>query len=211
MKIAKFFAGIFGAVGTLLLVGSIGLCLFSLHAPVRVAELPEGAAVCSETFSQAISRKDFSAAQGCIYGQPELGLTEQPEDQLAAMVWELLQLNLDLSWQGECYLKDGVLCRDAAVRYFDAESVTQNLQIRAHALLTQRVEEATDMEQLYDENGEFRKELVDQVLKAALTQACLEDVQAVTADVTVQLVNRDGQWWLIPDSALLTALSGGLA
>jgi len=27
----------------------------------------------------------------------------------------------------------------------------------------------------------------------------------------MELVHRDGQWWVVPDGALLTALSGGLA
>lgn len=210
MKIAKFFAGIFGSLGAVLLVGSIGLCLFSLDAPVRVTELPAGAVECAELFSDAVSRKDYDALEDCIYGQPDLGLAGEPEDELTRMVWELLQQNLEFSWQGDCYFQDAVLCRNATVRYMDAASVTANLQIRAHALLTQRVEEATDMAELYDESGEFRQDLVDQVLKAALTQGCLEDVKTVTADVTVQLVNRDGRWWAIPDEALLTALSGGL-
>lgn len=211
MKIAKFFAGIFGLIGTLLLAGSIGLCLFSLDAPVRTAGIPEAAMDCSEDFSRALSEKDFSAAQDCMYGQPELGLSGEPEDELVGMVWDLAQLNFSFSWRGECYYQDAVLCRDATVRYFDTESVTQNLQLRAHTLLTQRVEAATDMAELYGEGGEFRQDLMDEVLKAALTQACMEDVQALTADVTVQLVHRDGRWWVIPDKALLTALSGGLA
>lgn len=211
MKIAKFFAGIFGALGTVLLVGSIGLCLVSLNAPVRMGETPEGAAACSEQVAAAISRKDFEALESCIYGQPDLGLAGEPEDALSRMVWELVQLNLEFSWSGDCYLKDAVLCRDAEVRYFDVTSVTENLQTRAHALLTQRVEAATDMAELYDEGGEFRQDLMDQVIQAALTQACLEDVKAVTVPVTVELVHRDGRWWMIPDEALLTALSGGLA
>lgn len=211
MKIAKFFAGIFGAVGTALLVGSIGLCLLSLNAEPKMTETPAGAVECSENFSNAISQGDFAAAGAYIYGQPELGMSGELEDELARMVWELVQLNFSFSWQGECYLKDTVLCRDATVRYMDAASITENLQTRAHALLTQRVEEAEEMAELYDESGEFRKELVDQVLKAALTQACMEDVKAVTADVTVQLVHREGQWWAVPDAAFLTALSGGLA
>ena len=41
MKIAKFFADIFGVLGTAVLVGSIGLCLFSLNAPARMEEVPE--------------------------------------------------------------------------------------------------------------------------------------------------------------------------
>lgn len=211
MKIAKFFAGILGAIGTLLLVGSIGLCLFSLDAPAGTAEPPEAAVTCSETFSRALSQKDFSAVQGCIYGQPELDLSGVPEEELACMVWDLVQRNLEFSWKGDCYYRDAALCRDASVRYFSVESITKNLPSRAHALLTMQVEAATDMEQLYDEGGEFRQDLLDQVMKSALTQACLEDAEAVTAEVTVQLVNRDGQWWILPDEALLTALAGGLA
>lgn len=211
MKIAKIFAGLFGAAGTVLLLVSIGLCLFSLNAPVYMEEVPSGAVECSELLSGAISRKEYKELENCIYGQPELGLTGEPEEELTRMTWELLQMNLEFSWQGDVYLQDSVLQRDASVRYLDAASITQNLQARAHALLTQRVEEATDMEDLYDGGGEFRQELMDEVLKAALTQACLEDVKAVTADVTVTFVHRDGQWWAVPDTALLTALSAGLA
>lgn len=210
MKIAKFFAGIFGAAGTLLLVGSIGLCLFSLNAPARVTELPAKAVECSELFSDAVSQKDYEVLESCIYGQPELGLSGEPEGELTRMVWDLLQLNLEFSWQGDCYFEDGTLYRNATVRYMDAQSITASLQNRAHALLTQKVEEATDMAQLYDEGGEFRQDLLDQVMKAALTQACMEDVKTITAEVAVQLMNRDGQWWVVPDAALMRALSGGL-
>ena len=211
MKIAKFFAGIFGSLGTVLLVGSIGLCLFSLNAPVRMDQIPAGAVECADTLADAVAQKDFEALEACIYGQPELGLTGEPEDALAGMVWELMGQNLEFSWNGECYLKDASLCRDATVRYLDAASVTEKLPARAHALLTHRVEEATDMVQLYDDGGEFRQDLVEQVLQEAMDQACREDAEIVTADVTVELVHRDGQWWAVPGEALLTALSGGLA
>ena len=211
MKIAKFFAGIFGTLGTVLMVGSIGLCLFSLNAPVRMEEVPEAAVACADAFGSAVEAKEFETAQNLIYGQPDLGLEGVPTDALTKMAWDLVQLNLEFSWEGDCYLQDAVLCRDASVRYMEAASVTATLPIRAHALLTQQVEAATDMEQLYDETGEFREDLIDDVLKAALTQALLEDVRSVTTKVTVQLVHRDGQWWIVPDTALLTALSGGLA
>jgi hypothetical protein len=211
MKIAKFFAGIFGAIGTLLLVGSIGLCLFSLNAPVKMEEIPAGAVECADAFGDAISQKDYDALESRIYGCPELGLTGEPADELIKLAWDLVQLNLEFSWQGDCRLQDGVLFREAQVRYLDAASIASNLQTRAHALLTQQVEEATDMEQLYAEGGSFREDLLDEVLKAALTQGCMEDVQSVETVVTVKFVCRDGQWWAVPDGALLTALSGGLA
>jgi len=211
MKIAKFFAGIFGAIGTLLLVGSIGLCLFSLNTPVRMTETPAGAVECSEKLADAISRKDFAAAGECIYGQPDLGMEGTIEDGMVFQIWNQFEETLSLSWQGNCYMKDATICRDAAVTYLDVASVTENLQTRAHALLTQKVEAATDMAELYDDGGEFREDLVAQVLYEALDQSCMEDARTVTVQVTMELVHRDGQWWVVPDGALLTALSGGLA
>lgn len=209
MKIAKGFAWIFAGLGTLLLLGSVVLCLVSLNAKPRVTEMPQGAVLCSEMLSDAVTGRDYAVLESCIYGQPKLGLAGAPEDALSAMVWELAQLNLQLNWQGDCYVKDSAFCRDASVTYMDVSSILENLPVRAHALLTQRVEAATDMEQLYDGSGEFRQELLDEVMKAALTQCCMEDVKTVTVNVTVELVCRDGQWWAVPDRQLLTALSCG--
>lgn len=210
MKIAKFFAWIFAGLGTLLLLGSVLLCLFSLNTQPRVTQMPQGAAACSETLGTAITGKDYAALESCIYGQPKLGLSGTPEDEMAAMVWALAQQNLQFSWQGDCYARDSSFFRDATVTYMDGASVLENLPARAHALLTQRVEAATSMEELYDNSGEFRPELVDEVLETALTQCCLEDAKTVSLTVTVELVCRDGQWWAVPDRQLLTALSCGM-
>jgi hypothetical protein len=209
MKIAKFFAWIFAVAGIVLLLGSVGLCLFSLNAQPRVTEIPQGAVQCSEQLGSAVAGRDYAALEGCIYGQPKLGLEGAPEEELAGMVWELAETNLQFSWQGDCYVRDGSFRRDASVTYMDVSSILENLPTRAHALLTQQVEAAESMEDLYDASGEFRKELVDQVMKAALTQCCLEDARTVTASVSVELVHRDGQWWAVPDRQLLTALSCG--
>ena len=210
MKIAKLFAGIFGSLGVVLMSASIGLCLVSLNAPVRMAEIPAGAVECAETIEEAIAQKDYEALEDCIYGQPELGLSGAPEDELTKMVWDLVQQNLEFSWQGDCYFEDGTMRRDATVSYMDAASITNDLPVRAHELLTQRVEAATEMEQLYADGGQFREDLLDEVMKAALTQACMEDAETKQIAVSVEFVCRDGQWWAVPDTALLTALSGGL-
>jgi len=209
MKIARFFAWIFALMGTLLLVGTLGLCLFSLHAQPRVTELPRGAVLCSEDLSNAVTGRDYAALEDCIYGQPKLGLSGKPEEELAGMVWDLAQVNLQFSWQGDCYVRDGAFRRDASVTYMDVFSILENLPTRAHALLTQQVEAAESMEELYDASGEFRPELVEQVMQAALTQCCMEDARTVTVSVSVELIHRDGQWWAVPDRQLLTALSCG--
>lgn len=211
MKIAKFFAGIFGAVGAVLLAGSIGLCLLSLDAPVRMTEPPAGAVECSEKLADAISQRDYAAVGGCLYGQPDLGMEGAIEETMVFEIWNVFENSLSFSFKGDCYAQDSGIYRDAAVTYLEVASVTENLQTRAHALLTEKVEAATDMAELYDENNEFREDLVIQVLYEALDQACAEDARVVTKDMTLELLHRDGRWWVVPDAALLQALSGGLA
>lgn len=211
MKIAKFFAVIFGIIGTALMVGAIGFCLLSLDAPVRMTETPEGAVQCAETLQEAISAGDYAAIGNCLYGQPDLGMDGQIGDPMALEIWNLYEDNLAFAFQGDCYALDTGIFRDATVTYLEIPSVTENLQTRSHALLTQKVEAATDMTELYDESGEFREDLVTQVMYEALDQACAEDARTVTKEMTLELICRDGQWWVVPDTALLQALSGGLA
>ena len=55
MKIAKFFAGIFAALGAVLMVGAIGLSLMSLDAPARVGKVPEAVTNLSQTLMDAVS------------------------------------------------------------------------------------------------------------------------------------------------------------
>jgi len=210
MKIAKFFAGVFGTIGAVLLAGSIGLCLLFRSGPVQMAEPPKDAMQCSEVLSEAIRQEDYAALEDCLYGQPELGMGT-PEDPMAAALWNEFESSLSFSYQGDCYIRDAGIYRDATVTYLEVASVTENLQTRAHALLTRKVETAADMSELYGADGEFREDLVDQVLYEALDQAVREDARVVTEAVTVELVHRDGRWWAVPDAALLTALSGGLS
>lgn len=211
MKIARFFAVIFGLIGMVLLIGSVGLCLMSLDAPVRMTETPAEAVACSEELLEAIENGDFTAAGNLLYGKPDLGVDRMPEDVESVLIWDAFIRSISCEFKGSCYATDTGIARDASITAMDIPSVTEKLNVRAHTLLTQRVENAVDMAELYDEENNFREELVAEVLNEAVVQALAEDAKTVTWDVTLNLICRDGQWWVVPDQALLTALAGGVA
>lgn len=211
MKIARFFAGIFGTIGTILMVGAIGLCLLSLNTPARIQQMPREAVDCSEELMEAISRGDYEAAATLMYGQPDLGVHGKPADQAGEMIWTAFLGSISYEFKGPCYVLDAGLARDVAVTALDVPSVTEGIGRRAHEMLTEKVASATDMAELYDETNNFREELVNEVLSAAVVYALAEDAKTVTRDVTVKLICRDGQWWAVPDGELLQLLSGGIA
>ena len=47
-------------------------------------------------------------------------------------------------------------------------------------------------------------------LKEAVTMALREDAQYVTVEVALNLIYRDGQWWILSNSQLIQAISGGI-
>lgn len=208
MKIARFFAVIFGILGLLLLVGSIGLCLFSLKAPVRILELPQEAVNTSEAFAQALNDGDLTAAARYLYGQPDLGAEGNPADPETAAVWDAFLASMAFEYTGKCQAGDSGLYRTASVTTMDIASVTQKLPERAQSLVNQRIASAEELTEIYDESGSFRQELVEEILQQALQQSLTQDAQTLSREVTVKLINRDGKWWVVPDQALLQMLSG---
>lgn len=208
MKVARFFAVIFAVFGVILLLGSIGLCLFSLNAPVRVLEMPQAVAECADSFSQKLNDADITGAGRLMYGQPDLGAEGVSADPEAALVWDAFLSSISFEFTGKVYATENGFARDAAITTLDIASVTQKLPERTQSLVNQRIAAAGALEEIYDEAGHFRPELTQEILREALDQALSQDAQTVIREVTVKLVKRDGAWWVVPDQTLLRALSG---
>ena len=92
----------------------------------------------------------------------------------------------------------------------DVTSVTAVLKDRSQALLEQRVEEAEDLEDVYDENLQYREDFVMDVLYDAAVMALKEDAKTITAELTLNLSYQNEQWWIAADRELLDAISGGI-
>ena len=89
-------------------------------------------------------------------------------------------------------------------------AATEALQIRARNLLEQRINEADDMEDIYDENNEFRQDFLDAIVVDAVRETVAQDAQYLEADLTVNLAFTDGKWWIVADDALVSFISGGM-
>ena len=94
-------------------------------------------------------------------------------------------------------------------RYSEARRVLDGMKQAVPALLEEQVAQAVSMDQVYDDAHEYREDfiraLLDQAAEDGLTQAA-----PVARPLTLRLVRDRGQWWVLPDQALLSAVSGGL-
>ena len=99
---------------------------------------------------------------------------------------------------------------DSTVTCLDLNSVTGSLRERSQALLEERIANTTDLTEIYDENNDYREDVVMEVLYEAAREALAEDAVMVTVELTVNLKYQDGKWWVVADKALLDAISGGV-
>jgi len=211
LKIARFFAVIFAVAGIVMMLGSAVVCFASLDSSVKILEYPQEAAACSEALRDAVLAGDYAALEQLLYGTPQLGATESPQDPVSARIWEAFRTGLTFEYTGNLYLLDSQLSRDARISVPDVPQILKKTEQTLQALLTQKALAAEDPMSVRTPDGTYRNTAVDQALPEALEQVLSEELPYITHTVTIQLTRRDDRWWALPDQAFLTAISGPAA
>ncbi len=211
MRISKLFAGLFGLLGAALTAVALTVCMRSLDAAPVLLTQPEAAKNQVEAMLEAVCQGDYTTAGSLMYGSPDLGVDRAPGEEAGVLIWDAFVDSMHYELAGDCYATDSGVAWDVVIESLDISSVTANLKERSRTLLAQRVAEAEDVAQVYDENGEYRENVVMEVLLDAVRQAVAEDGVMIRREVTLNLICQDGQWWILGDQALLEAISGGIA
>jgi len=210
----KFIRGIFslllGAIGVCAAAAAVFLSMEYMNAKPMLLTPPDVARSKVIMLMNAVSDGNYEEASQAIYGTPSLGVDREAADPVGILIWDAFESSISYELLGDCYTTDRGLAQDIAVTCLDVNSVTERLRERSQALLEQRVAEAEDVSEIYDENNEYREDFVMDVLYDAVIDALEEDSQEMTVELTVNLSYQDGKWWVIGDEALMNAISGGI-
>lgn len=201
---------LFAVLAVLTAAAGIYFSFSNIGAEPTLAKQPEAVRERVETLMDAVCRNDYDTVSAQLYGQPKLGIDREADTPVGALLWNALEDSRSYRILGECYATNTGLAWDVSLTCLDIDSVTANLRQRSQALLEERVANAEDMTEVYDENNEYREDFVMQALYDAAVDALAEDTQQVTYTFTLQLTYADGQWWILPASTLLEAISGGV-
>lgn len=206
----KILSLIFVIIGIAAAVFAVNLSLENKDADPVLVSPPEEAKLQVVGLMDAVCAADFDKASTYLQGQPELGVDRDATDPVGELIWEALCDSMSYELVGECYATEEGLAQNLTVSYMDITSVTATLKQRSEALLEQRVAEAEDIYDVYDENMQYREDVVMEVLYAAAQDALAEDATTTTVDLTVNMVYQNEIWWIIADTNLLDAISGGI-
>lgn len=201
---------LFAVLAALAAVAGIYCSISSMDAePVMVKE-PSAARERVVALMDAVCAGDYKTVSDQLYGTPDLGLDREAADAVGVLLWNALEDSRSYAIVSDCYATNTGVAWDIRLTCLDLSSVTANLRERSQALLEQRVKEAVDISEIYNENNEYREEFVMDVLYDAAVDALAEDADQTTYSFTLNLVYADGEWWVTPDAPLLQAISGGI-
>ena len=211
MKALKYIASVLlAAIGLTAAAAAVYICTQFVDAKPMLLTPPDEARSKVVSLMDAVSEGDYDEASQSIYGTPSLGVDREAADEVGVLIWEAFQSSISYELLGECYTTEQGLAQDVSITCMDVTSVTVNLKERAQTMLEQRVAEAVDVSEIYDENNEYREDFVMAVLRDAVEDALVEDAREITVELTVKLSYQDGEWWVVADEALLDAISGGI-
>lgn len=210
MKLSKVMGALFGAAGVCAAVLCVSLAFQKMDASPVLVEQPESAREQVAVLMEAVSNNDYAAASAVLQGNPVFGADREPADAVSGLIWDAFVESVSYELVGDLYATDSGVAQNITITALDMNSVTVNLKERSETLLEQRVEEAEDPDEVYDENNEYREDFVMQVLYDAAEQALKEDAKLVTSEVAIYMTYENGQWWIVADSALLSAITGGV-
>ena len=205
MKKIIAFSLVFAILGMGILASSVIFCLTSLNRNAIMVATPEAAQTCSEDLMTAIQAGDYTAATSYLYGQVDLGADRDPGDDLGALIWEAFGDSITYEFIGDCYATTSGVARDLWITTLDPTTLNQNLSQR----VTDLAESSEDS--VYDADGHILEDRFHQILLTALAEALDQDVSTITHKIQLNLVYQNGQWFVVPDAALLRAISGGVA
>ena len=209
MKISKLASAMFFAAGTVLLVGSVVMSFAALSRPAKAVKPTQEANACAQSVLRALDDGDLSKVEEYFYGKPTLGLEREPATAEGKQIWNAYRDSIAVTTDGYCYGEGTNIYQTAKVTAMDITGTLSQWDKGAGELLKQKMDAAEDPAVLLDEGGDVPQTLKDELRGQALTQA-LAGAKTVTTQITFQLIEKDGQWWAVPDQAMLDVLSGGL-
>ena len=203
-------SALFAVVGIAVAVAAVAVCGRFAKAEPMLLTPPQEARSSLVTMLDGVCEGDYAAASGCILGTPSLGVDREAADELGVLYWDAFVESASYELVGECYATENGVAQDITFNCLDLNSVTGSLRERSQALLEERIENTTDLTEIYDENNDYREDVVMEVLYEAARDALAEDAVMITVELTVNLKYQDGKWWVVADKALLDAISGGV-
>ena len=201
---------IFGLLGVLTAAVAVTAALRSLNGLPYLLQSPQSASECADGLMQCICQGDYAQARQYLQGSPDLELNRDPADPVGVLLWNAYCTGSSYTLVGTPYATETGLAQDVRFTALDLAAVMQSMDSLAKELFTEGIDSAQDPSAIYDSEGNYRDDFIQNTLLAAARKALEENSRMTETELTLQLTHQDGQWLVTADQALLRIICGGI-
>lgn len=164
-----------------------------------------------EKFYSSLEQGDYEAAYACLSDYTGLGLENEPADENGKLVYQALRESYSHTVMGEATVDKLSAFVPVRFRYLKVKDTEQSIQEEVNRILEQVVKNSPH-NRVYDANDKYLPEVTETVYSNALADV-MENVSDfyTTEQFNVELVYKDGQWFIVTDPEMLNAIVGGTA
>jgi len=214
MKITKFLGYVLIFLGICAAAATVWVGLSNMEKEPVLLDQPAAAHTRVVTMMDAFCAGDYANAQRILLGNTKLGVDRPANDPVGVLIWEAFRTSMDYELMGQQYATNHGVAQDIRITTLDMTALTDYVEANAKTLLEQRVQERLDaqegLDEIYDENDEYREEFVNQILLETAQQAVKQEPVLIETELTLTLTYEDGLWWVVPNDQLLKAVSSGI-
>ena len=194
---------VWGVLTLVLVILTLALCILGANRGVLWVKTDADPRETAESFLEALVIGKYDAVNACLENYASIGLERSPRTEEGKLEWNALLASYDYTLVGEPERKGDLAEQKVLLRYLDLAALERALSPEPAATA---------------EDGEAAEEAqAAEAEETAEAGPTLEELLAepqnyyTTAEITLRLRYEDGQWRILADEALLSALSGGKA
>lgn len=177
------------------------------NRPAKLLWSEPGVKATAEALVETLSAGNFAQGSQYLRGNPQLLLPEE-EPGAGGMLWVYYRQHLRGELTGEPYLSTQGYCQNALFTVPDLDGLTLRMKEIAPELVTQRIVQAQELSEIYNEDYSFREDLISEILVEAAYSAIAEGIPQKQYPVQLRLVYQNDRWQVLPDQPLLDILAG---
>lgn len=164
-----------------------------------------------EKFYSSLESGDYETAYSCLSDYTGLGLENEPADENGKLVARSLRESYSHTVMGEATVNKLSAFVPVRFRYLNVRETESSIQEEVYKILEKVVNE-NPRNMVYDANDKYLPEVTDSAYAEAVAAVMKNASDFYTTEqFNVELVYKDGQWYVVTSPEMLNAIIGGTA
>lgn len=196
-----------GAAGILLALCTLGVTIYGLNSDPTVLMDTAVITNTAEQTLECVCSADYETLEQLLYGSPDLGPSPVNTGNAESLILFAYLDSIQYQMPAECYVTESGMAVDVVITCLDIPAVTAAMKEGSQALILQLAGEKDSEEEIYDADHNYKEAFVEEVLCTAAKEA-LAAPQTTQQELTIELVQSNGRWLVVPTNTLLQLLTG---